>query len=30
VESPFESHEDSVANLEVCAEIIRLVGASIY
>ena len=30
LESPFESHEDSVANLEVCAEIIRLVGASIY
>ncbi|MFM7030186.1 MAG: Gfo/Idh/MocA family protein [Micrococcales bacterium] len=30
LESPLESHEDSVANLEVCAEIIRLVGASIY
>lgn len=29
VESPFESHADSIANLEVCAEIIRLVGAQI-
>ena len=30
LESPFESHADSVANLEVCAEIIRQVGASIH
>lgn len=29
LESPLESHADSIANLEVCAEIIRLVGASI-
>jgi len=30
LESPYESHADSIANLETCAEIIRLVGASIY
>jgi predicted dehydrogenase len=30
LESPLESHEDSIANLEVCAEIISLVGAEIY
>lgn len=30
LESPYESHSDSIANLEVCAEIIRLVGASIH
>ena len=30
LESPFESHADSIANLEVCAEIIRLVGADIH
>jgi len=29
LESPFESHADSIANLEVCAEIIRLIGAEI-
>lgn len=29
-ESPFESHDDSVANLEVCAEVIRLIGAQIH
>lgn len=29
LESPFESHADSIANLEVCAEVIRLVGAEI-
>lgn len=28
-ESPLESHADSIANLEVCEEIIRLVGATI-
>ncbi len=30
LESPFESHEDSIANLEVCAEIIRQIGAQIH
>lgn len=30
LESPFESHDDSVANLEVCAEVIRLIGAQIH
>ncbi len=29
LESPYESHADSIANLEVCAEIIRLIGAEI-
>ena len=29
LESPFESHADSIANLEVCAEVVRLIGASI-
>jgi len=29
LESPYESHADSIANLEVCAEIIRLIGAQI-
>ena len=29
LESPLESHADSLANLEVCAEAIRLVGATI-
>ncbi|MEY4499929.1 MAG: hypothetical protein RL319_917 [Actinomycetota bacterium] len=28
-ESPFESHADSIANLRVCQEIIRLLGATI-
>ena len=30
LESPYESHADSVANLEVCAEIVRLIGAKIH
>ncbi len=30
LESPFESHADSIANLEVCAEIIRQIGAQIH
>lgn len=30
LESPYESHEESLANLEVCAEVIRLIGASIH
>lgn len=30
LESPYESHADSIANLEVCAEIIRLIGADIH
>ena len=29
LESPYESHADSVANLEVCSEVIRLIGADI-
>ena len=29
LESPYESHADSIANLEVCAEIIRLIDAKI-
>ena len=29
LESPYESHADSIANLEVCAEVIRLIGAEI-
>jgi predicted dehydrogenase len=29
LESPYESHVDSLANLEVCAEVIRLIGAEI-
>ena len=29
LESPYESHADSLANLEVCAEVIRLIGAEI-
>lgn len=29
LESPYESHADSIANLEVCAEVIRLIGAQI-
>ena len=29
LESPLESHADSLANLEVCAEVIRLIGAKI-
>ena len=29
MESPYESHADSIANLEVCAEVIRLIGAEI-
>jgi predicted dehydrogenase len=29
LESPYESHSDSIANLEVCAEVIRLIGAEI-
>jgi predicted dehydrogenase len=29
LESPLESHADSLANLEVCAEVIRLIGAQI-
>lgn len=30
LESPYESHADSLANLEVCAEVIRLIGAQIH
>ncbi len=30
LESPFESHAESIANLEVCAEIIRQIGARIH
>lgn len=30
IESPIESHDDSVANLETCAKVIELVGADIY
>ena len=30
LESPYESHADSIANLEVCAEVIRLIGAEIF
>lgn len=30
LESPYESHADSIANLEVCAEVIRLIGAQIH
>jgi len=29
LESPYESHGDSIANLETCAEIIRIIGAEI-
>lgn len=29
LESPYESHADSIANLETCAEVIRLIGAEI-
>lgn len=29
LESPYESHADSIANLAVCAEVIRLIGAQI-
>ncbi|WP_138314942.1 Gfo/Idh/MocA family protein [Rhodoluna limnophila] len=29
LESPFESHEDSIANLKVCEEVIRLIGAEV-
>jgi len=29
LESPYESHAESIANLEVCAEVIRLIGADI-
>ncbi|QKJ25673.1 Gfo/Idh/MocA family oxidoreductase [Aquiluna borgnonia] len=29
VESPFESHADSIANLEVCEKIVQLIGAQI-
>lgn len=29
LESPYESHAESLANLEVCAEVIRLIGADI-
>ena len=29
LESPYESHADSIANLEVCAEVVRLIGAEI-
>ncbi len=29
LESPYESHAESLANLEVCAEVIRLIGAEI-
>jgi predicted dehydrogenase len=29
LESPYESHAESIANLEVCAEVIRLIGAEI-
>jgi len=30
LESPYESHADSMANLEVCAEVIRQIGAEIH
>ncbi len=30
LESPFESHEDSIANLKVCEEVIRLIGAEVF
>ena len=30
LESPLESHADSLANLEVCAEIVRQIGAEIF
>lgn len=29
LESPFESHADSIANLKVCEEVIRLIGAEV-
>ncbi len=29
LESPYESHTESLANLEVCAEVIRLIGAEV-
>jgi predicted dehydrogenase len=29
LESPYESHAESLANLEVCAEVIRLIGAEV-
>lgn len=29
LESPYESHSETLANLEVCAEVIRLIGAEI-
>ena len=29
LESPYESHAESLANLQVCAEVIRLIGAEI-
>ena len=29
LESPYESHEESIGNLEVCAEVVRLIGAKI-
>jgi predicted dehydrogenase len=29
LESPYESHAESIANLEVCAEVIRLIGADV-
>ena len=29
LESPFESHSDSIANLEVCEKIVKLIGAQI-
>ncbi|BDS48436.1 Gfo/Idh/MocA family oxidoreductase [Rhodoluna sp. KAS3] len=29
LESPFESHKDSIANLKVCEEVIRLIGAEV-
>jgi predicted dehydrogenase len=30
LESPLESHQDSLDNLEVCAEVVRLIGAQIH
>ena len=30
LESPLQSHADSIVNLEVCAEIVRQIGAEIY
>ncbi|MFM6962793.1 MAG: Gfo/Idh/MocA family protein [Micrococcales bacterium] len=30
LESPYESHEQSLANLRVCEEVVRLIGAEIY